>query len=46
MCFTLVGPMYVKEVLLLMTGIAIDEDGSHHQQPYCHILGLFQGYLG
>ena len=26
--------MYVKEVLLLMTGSAIDEDGSHHQQPY------------
>ena len=25
---------YVKEVLLLMTGSAIDEDGSHHQQPY------------
>ena len=26
--------MYVKEVLLLMTGSAIDEDGSHHQLPY------------
>ena len=26
--------MYVKEVLLLMTGSAIDEDGSHNQQPY------------
>ena len=26
--------MYVKEVLLFMTGSAIDEDGSHHQQPY------------
>ena len=26
--------MYVKEMLLHMTGSAIDEDGSHHQQPY------------
>ena len=26
--------MYVKEVLLLMTGSAIDEDGSHRQSPY------------
>ena len=26
--------MYVKEVLLLMTRSAIDEDGSHYQQPY------------
>ena len=24
----------MKEVLLLMTGSAIDEDGSHHQLPY------------
>ena len=26
--------MYLKEVLLLMTGSAMDEDGSHHQSPY------------
>ena len=26
--------MYVKEVLLLMTESAIDEDGSHYHQPY------------
>ena len=26
--------MYVKEKFMLMTGSAIDEDGSHHQQPY------------
>ena len=26
--------MYVKEVLLHMTGSAMDEDGSHHQLPY------------
>ena len=26
--------MYLKEVLLLMTGSAMDEDGSHRQSPY------------
>ena len=30
--------MYVKDVLLHMTGSALNEDGSHHQTPV-----LFQG---
>ena len=38
--------MYVKEVHLLMTGSAIDEDGSHHPQPYWDYLKVITPLLG
>ena len=38
--------IYVKEVFLLMTGSAMDEDGSHHQLPYWDYFNAYNLYFG
>ena len=38
--------MYVKEVLLHMTGSAIYEDGSHHRLPYWDYFNAYNLYFG
>ena len=38
--------IYVKEVFLLMTGSAMDEDGSHHQPPYWDYFKAYNFTLG